>query len=419
MQSKTVPYRWIILAITIFTYTIVIFHRMSPAVMADDIMLDLGTNAAFMGLLASAYFYPYAVLQIPSGIMSDKYSPRKLISGALVLACLGIILFSLAQSTTMAFVGRLSVGIGCSIILMPAYKALANWFDPKMYMIIVTSVLACAVGMASALAGAPLSYFIDTFGWRVSSQGLGVITLVATVLMWFFFKDAPQSEAREEAKPEQDTTTQITIPESIKIVLTRRNFWLLTLAFTVSAAILFSFIGLWSGIYYTHVVGLSRAEMSTLLSIAATITIITPIIYAGIAAKVPSRKSVIVVSNALLFAVMLYLFFQNGHFGTTEIFVWGIVLSIVVTAPAGLYMAATRELFPKHIASTANGLVYSFSMFGAAVFQPLIGALLDNAGYTDTLTAAMFSPVCWLYMLSSGIAFVAMLFMVEKKDQLL
>ncbi len=417
MHNHTSPYRWVILAIAIFAYTIVIFHRMSPAVMADDIMLDLGVNAAFMGLLASAYFYPYAVLQIPSGIMSDKMSTRKLVSFALALTCIGTVFFASATNASMAFLGRLGVGIGCALILMPAYKALADWFNPKTYVIIVSTVLAFAVGIASALAGAPLSHFVADYGWRISSQGLAIISLIATVLAWFFFKDAPQVEKSEEKK--HPPLTQISIIESIKIILSKRNFWLLTLAFTVNAAILFSFVGLWAGLYYTNVVGLSRQEMSSLLSMAAIIAIVMPIAFAALAAKMPSRKPIIIAANGVFFAVILYLFMQNGHFGKTEIYVWGIILSIVLTSPAGLYMATIREIFPQNIASTANGLLYSLGMFGSAVFQPLIGALLDNAGYTGVLTAQMFTPVCWLYLISCGIAFIGMFLLLEKNNKLL
>ncbi len=63
--------------------------------------------------------------------------------------------------------------------------------------------------------------------------------------------------------------------------------------------------------------------------------------------------------------------------------------------------------------------MYSLGMLGAALFQPLIGALLDNAGYTNTLNASMFSSVCWLYLISCGIAFMAMFFIQEEDFKLL
>ncbi len=417
MNTKASPYRWAILCVIVLTYTIVIFHRMSPAVMADAIMLDLGVNAAFMGLLASAYYYPYAILQIPSGIMADKLSPRLLICVALLATSVGTVLFSMAGSTTAAFLGRLSIGIGCSLVLMPAYRMLANWFDQKTYVIIVTIVMAGSAGIASSLAGVPFSYFVENFGWRISTQGLAVISVIVFLTAWFLLKDAPkEADLPEEAA---EALQEYTIFESIKLVLGKRNFWCLALIFMVNAAILFSFVGLWAGIYYTNVVKLNKIEMSSLLSVAATVTIITPIIFASIVAKVPSRKKSIFVSNALLLLVIAYLFFRNGSFSYVEAFAWAICLSVIVTAPAGLYMASARELYPKNIGSTANGLLYSIGMFGAAVYQPFIGFLLDKTGYTDMLTADMFESVAWLYLISIVLATLAALYMQEKDNKLL
>ncbi len=417
MQEYQNPKRWLVLLIAILLYTIAVFDRMSPAVMASDIMNDLQVNAAFMGLLASSYFYPYAILQIPSGIFADKYSPRKLVTLAFALTSIGTFLFAVAPSASMAFMGRLVIGIGCALILMPIYKTLSNWFSQKVYMIIVTTILAGAVGMASALAGVPLAYFVENFGWRMTTQGIATISLVATFAVWFFFKDHPPNSNQTEKETEKEPS--MPVMKSIKFILSKWNFWMIAIVFTFNAAILFGFVGVWSGLYYTHVVGLSRVEMSTLLSIAATTTMITPILFASIASKVKSRKKTIIFATGMLFLTMLYLFFRNGSFGTTEIFAWGISLSVILTAPGGLYMVVSREIYPKNIAGTANGLVYSICMLITALYQPLIGLLVDNAGYTDKLTPEMFKPVTLLFIITSGMSFLASFFMREKDSELI
>ncbi len=383
--------------------------------MADHLMRDLNANAAFMGILASAYFYPYAILQIPSGIFSDKYSPRKIISIAFIVTSFGTLLFAYAQNTSMAFLGRLGMGIGCALVILPIYKTLSNWFSPKIYMVIITTILAGAVGMASALAGAPLSHFVENFGWRASSQGIAVLSLVATACIWLFFKDTPPNTQQEK----QIQEPSMPIWQSIKLILSKWNFWMITLAFTANASILFSFIAVWSGLYYIHAVDFTRAEMGSLLSISASITIFTPIIFASIAAKIKSRKNTIIVTTGALFACMVYLFVRNGSFSKDEVFAWCIVMSIIISAPAGLYMVTTRELFPKNIASTANGLIYSICMLGTALYQAFVGFLINNAGYVDALTASIFKPVSILYIITSGLGFFFMFSLKEKDKQLL
>ncbi len=427
MEYRLSPYRWIILTISIIAYAIVFLHRMSPTVMAEPIMLEMGVDAAFMGLLASAYFYPYAFMQIPSGILSDKTSPRVLMTIALALSGVGTFVFAIASNATLVFIGRLMVGFGVSLVLMPVYKALSYWFTKKSYIVIASTVLAIAGGVGAVLAGMPLSLSIETFGWRNSSLAIAIFSLFVAVVAWFCFKDSPAkmglppAEEPEshthtsEKKPEED---KISVGKAIKTVFSRYNYWIIAIAFFVNAAIYFSFAGLWAGVYYTDVVGLTRNEMSLLLSIAAMITIVTPIIFASIAARMKSRKNVIIVIKAAIFLLMLYFYFRNGSFGKTEIYVWGILFSIIATAPAGLFLTSTRDLFPSNISGTATGLVYAACMFGSAIYQPLIGVFLDNAGYVNMLTAEMFNSVSTLYLVTAAVALVAVFFLKTKNNKL-
>lgn len=78
--NKALHYRWLIFWILAFGYVLVYFHRLCPAVVAVDMMRDLHTGGAMLGLLGSAYFYPYALMQLPAGLLSDSWGSRKTIS---------------------------------------------------------------------------------------------------------------------------------------------------------------------------------------------------------------------------------------------------------------------------------------------------------------------------------------------------
>ncbi len=423
MEYRMSPYRFVILALAIFAYAIVFLHRMSPTVMANPIMLDLGVSASFMGLLSAAYFYPYAVMQVPSGVFSDKISANKLMTLALAAMSIGGFIFAFAPSGALAFIGRLAIGVGASLVLMPAYKALSYWFTKKVYLIVASTVLAIAGGLGSVLAGMPLSFALENFGWRSSIMAISVVSLIVTALAFFFFKDKPQDMGLPavEAPVEHAHTNneqvaeKLTILEAVKIIVKNSNFWVVSIAFFVNSAIIFSFVGLWAGLYYSDVIGLSKAEIGTLLSAAAGIAIFTPIIFASFATKAKSRKNVLIFANIALFAVMLYLYLMNGSMSKWETYIWGATMTTVAMSPAGLYMATARGLFPENIAGTANGLAYSFCMLGAAIFQPLIGVIINSAGYTDKLSAEMFSPVALLYLVATIIATIACFLFKEKK----
>ena len=75
LMQKAKTYRWVIFTILAFGYILVYFHRLCPAVLAVDMMHDLHTSGALTGLLGAAYFYPYALMQLPAGLLSDSWGP--------------------------------------------------------------------------------------------------------------------------------------------------------------------------------------------------------------------------------------------------------------------------------------------------------------------------------------------------------
>src|SRR5512133_2395736 len=100
--NKTLRYRRFIFWILAFGYVLVFFHRLCPAVVATDMMGDLHAGGALIGFLSSAYFYPYALMQLPAGLLSDTWGPRRSITVFFFLAGAASIAFALAESAGMA-----------------------------------------------------------------------------------------------------------------------------------------------------------------------------------------------------------------------------------------------------------------------------------------------------------------------------
>ena len=91
-------YRNLIFIIMGICYLLVFFHRVAPAVVAIDMMDDLKAGATLIGFLASGYFYPYAIMQLPTGILSDSWGPRKTISLFFLIAAVGSIFLGLSMN---------------------------------------------------------------------------------------------------------------------------------------------------------------------------------------------------------------------------------------------------------------------------------------------------------------------------------
>ena len=125
---KALSYRWVIFWILAFGYVLVYFHRLCPAVVAIDMMKDLNAGGALTGFLSAAYFYPYALMQLPAGLLSDTWGPRKTITLFFIIAFAGSVILGFAPSVALAILGRTLVGIGIAMLFVATMKVLAEWF---------------------------------------------------------------------------------------------------------------------------------------------------------------------------------------------------------------------------------------------------------------------------------------------------
>ena len=189
-SSRPSHYRWLVFALLSAGYLLVYFHRLCPAVVALELMDDLNAGAGLMGLLASAYFYPYAVMQIPSGLLSDSWGPRKTITFFFVLAGVASIGLGFAQSVGQAVIARVLVGLGVSMLFVPTMKVLTHWFRASEFAF-MTGLLMAVGGLGALSAATPLAYMSSFVGWRGSFVATGIATLALAGGIWFFVRDKP------------------------------------------------------------------------------------------------------------------------------------------------------------------------------------------------------------------------------------
>ncbi len=149
--TKALRYRWLIFWILAFSYVLVYFHRLCPAVVAVDMMRDLKAGGGLIGLLGAAYFYPYALMQLPAGLLSDSWGPRKTITLFFCVAFAGSLLLGLAPNLFWAIAGRTLVGLGVAMLFVPTMKILAEWFRVKEFAF-MTGILMAMGGISDRSA---------------------------------------------------------------------------------------------------------------------------------------------------------------------------------------------------------------------------------------------------------------------------
>jgi len=376
--DKALRYRWFIFWILAFAYIMVYFHRLCPAVLALDMMKDLKTGGALIGFLGAAYFYPYALMQLPAGLLSDSWGPRRTITLFFCLAFLGSVLLALAPSVFLAIVGRTLVGIGVSMLFVPTMKVLAEWFRPREFAT-MTGILMAMGGVGSLIAAAPLAALSSWIGWRSSFMAVGVFTLLLAILVWLFVRDRPSDfgwPTLHESKAPSGGAPGLM--QGVKKVLTYRYFWFLGVWFFFTLGIFFSFGGLWGGPFFMQVYGLTKGEASRILSMIAVGMVVGSPLLSYLSDRVfRGRKPVIMLSSLILLGITALLAFFTQHMSVPVLYLLVLGLGIFSSAIVVIGFTTAKELFPVYMAGTSTGLINLFPFAGGAVFQPLLGYILQ------------------------------------------
>lgn len=414
ISARPSAYRWVVFSILAAGYLLVNFHRLCPAIVALDMMEDLKAGGWLMGLLASAYFYPYALMQLPSGLLSDTWGPRKTVTGFLALAGVGSILFGLAQSPTWAIVARILVGLGVAMLFVPTMKILTRWFRSSEFSL-MTSILMATGGVGLLSAATPLAYISDVLGWRGSFVVIGVVTLFLAAAIGFLVRDRPEEmglpavEVNNKPNAAGTPPQRATLWQGVGMVLGSARFWPLSGWFFFNFAIFFSFGGLWGGPYLIHVYGLSKQQAGGILSMLAVGTIVgSPLLSIVSDRLLHSRKQVIVASSVIASLLTVPLAFFPASFNIPLLYVWSLLYGLTASAVVVVAFATAKESFPVEMAGTAVGLVNLCPFLGAAIMQPVLGMILDAHGQgLSGYPPEAYGKAFLLYFVSSIIAFAA------------
>jgi sugar phosphate permease len=397
------------------SYVLVYFHRLCPAVVAVDMMRDLHAGGALLGLLSSAYFYPYAVMQLPAGLLSDSWGPRRTICLFFTVAFVGSLLLGLAPSPLWAIVGRGLVGLGVSMLFVPTMKTLAEWFRIREFAT-MTGILMAMGGIGTLTATTPLALLSTWIGWRLSFVVVGMITLLLAILVWLFVRDRPADLGwPSPSEPLGPTPPAVGLLEGMKRVITYPRFWPVAIWFFFDCAVFFSFGGLWGGPYLMQVYGFSKAQAGQILSMLAIGMIVGSPILSFLSNRVfQGRKPVLVLSSFVLLCLTALLAFYTEELPLAGLYLICFGLGIFSSAIVVIGFTTTKELFPVQIAGTSTGLVNIFPFAGGAVFQPLLGYLLESHGRVEgAFSLAGYEQAFLLLFFCGLIAFLASLCVQE------
>lgn len=348
-------------------YFLSYLFRVVNAVIAPDLIRDIGAGSSELGLLTATYFLTFAAFQLPLGILLDRFGPRRVEAMLLVVAALGALVFARAETIFGLVCGRALIGFGVSACLMAAFKAYTMWFARERWPLINGFQMA-AGGLGALAATSPVEMILHYTDWRGLFTGLAALALAVSVLIV-----ALVPEKKTEQAGETGLWAQL---GSVREIFQNRNFWRIAPLTTVSQAAFLSIQGLWAGPWLTHVAGLERAAVADILFLVALAMVAGFIVLGSMAARL-ARAGITVATTAVV-GMTLFMLFQlallvnGGHFLT---WIW---MGFGFFGTSGIISyAALNNSFPVHLSGRVSTAINLLVFVAAFAGQWCIGWLID------------------------------------------
>lgn len=359
-------------------YLMGFFQRVAPAVMTDELMADFGINAAGLGNLSAFYFYSYVAMQVPTGVIADRWGPRRLLAAGAFAAGLGTLLFALSGSIVWAGTGRLLIGASVAVAFVGLLKVAGNWFPPRMFALV--SGLALFIGIVGAVfAGPPLRLLMNLYSWRSIIAGSAVFTFLIGVAIWFFVRDNPSEKGYADFHQPGNPGAGAKRPGILGGIVDVFRFRNTRLLFIIPGGIVgcvLTFSGLWGVPYLATHHQLSTTGASVLATALMVAWAVGGPTFGWLSDRLGRRKPLYLVGCGLTLAGWCAIVFLNDL--SLPVMAGLIVFTGFCSGSMIISFAFAKESVPMNLAGTVSGVVNMGIMMGPMILQPAVGWILDR-----------------------------------------
>ncbi len=348
-------------------YFLSIVQRVGIAVIAYDLMAEFSADASLIGLMSSTYFFPYAIAQIPIGIMLDRIGIRKTVAILSSVACVGSLIFATGSDIMTLALGRALLGFGVGGFYVSSLKAIAVWFDSRKFAT-MAGLLTSISNIGAIMASTPLALLTLYIGWRGSFLSIFAMMIAGTAIAWFSIKE-------DNNRNFKSTNA---IASDLKKVFTNRHFLIiLPLPFLIYGLFI-GLQGLWGGPFLMGIYGMDKASSGFYLMFIGIGFAITGPIAGFISDRiVRRRKPVLLLGQLMCLAFWGILALFGNQLGPVAMILSMLLLGIGF-AFVNIYMTISKELFETNICGTALACFNTSQAVGGGFFQSFMGVILAS-----------------------------------------
>lgn len=356
-----------------------LFVRSSMGVLAPELAADLNLSPVILGATASAFFFAYAIFQIPGGMLLDRFGPRRVITGLFALNAIGTLAFSFAPDGWTMLVSRIVMGIGCAAIFPGAFMVIARFYPPDR-LTSVAGVMNSFAMMGMFLATFPFAYLVTAIGWREGFHLIAAIVFALTVFAWFAIRDWPAGGEKKVTSSENLHQILAGVGQALKV---RHVLKIAAGGIALSTGSVF--LGLWGGPYLNDVHGLSETSRGEVLMYMAFAGVAGHFSFGKLARRFNTLKGLVLFGSGLatLISAAFALLVDPSRLTVTILFA---VLGFACGFPS-ILLAHARAIMPDRLIGRGIAVVNTGVMIAIALMQTAVGTVIsvsaDTYGISD------------------------------------
>ncbi|HSW68935.1 MAG TPA: MFS transporter [Gammaproteobacteria bacterium] len=379
--------------------------QVSPSVMSSQLMHDLNLGTFGLGVMSGIYFYTYTAMQIPSGLLFDRYNPRVIITLSILTCVIGTFLFAISQNIYTGSLARLLMGSGSAFAFVSVLVVTADLFKPK-YFAALTGTTQMLAALGAMTGQMPISLLVVQMGWRNTLFTLFVIGCVLAIAVWTLLK-YPQSNAPKKSSPSFNTQS------NLRNIVSHPQTWFIALYSCLLWAPMSSFASLWGVPFLIKVYHFEQTKAAFLCSLMwLGLAIASP--FLGILSTAFKNRVFPLAASALIGAISFYFVLEIN----LPAMLVGLFLFFAGAACSG--QALSFAVVKENNLNSAKGTAIAFNnmavVVSGALFQPIIGKLLesDKMHSMETYDVNNFKNVLLIVLFSYVLSFLVAVFFIKE-----
>ncbi|RXI95567.1 MFS transporter [Anaerobacillus alkaliphilus] len=376
MDKQDSRFRWIVFASVLFTYLLMASQRTAPGLITDQLMTDFMVTASTIGLLTSIQFFVYTGLQIPMGILADRFGPNYfLIIGAIVTG-IGTMIYSLGTHEYILFFARILTGIGDATIWVNMVLILSQWFKAKEFVRLI-GFAGMTGSLGFLLASFPFSLLIHLLGWRGAFFLLGFLLCLCGTLLYFVLLKKPKQLFVNEPLVKEKEIQREKIFALLRRISSNRQAWALFCCHFGLVGGYLGFISSWAVPYGMNVYELTRSGASQLIMIGLIGALIGAPLTSWISSRLETIKRPYVVVHIVIFMSWFSFLLFNGNPPFYLLILLFFIIGFGFGASA-LTFAVVRQSFPIMESGIVSGFANTGGFLSAVLLPSIFGRILDH-----------------------------------------